>query len=284
MYRECRHIKAGGSKCDAPALKGKPYCYFHHRLHHAIHQQKSSSDVFFDLPPLEDRASIQIALSHVVRALATGSMDPQRAGRMIYALQVNLQFAHNTSHYADSDSVESLTRSKDGDDLAPEEFVCDDDEDCQTCPYYDECDRKIIADEADEDDEDDTGEEEDTEDAVDENADASSDAEDATEDKGNEDDAGAARDSGEPVAEEEQAAESNAGAGMDLEVQVGEAVSAENTASPAEESSSEDSEPGDSEEEDAAFTVEDVKNHKDYIDAREYLDFVCRIAGLDPGP
>ena len=139
MFRECRHIKATGSKCAAPALKGMPYCYFHHHLHHAIHEQKPSSDASFDLPPLEDRASVQIALSQIVRALAVGGMDPQRAGRMIYALQVNLQFAHNTSSYADSDSVESLTCSKDGDDLAPEEFNCSKDDDCDTCPYREEC-------------------------------------------------------------------------------------------------------------------------------------------------
>ena len=175
MFRECRHIKAGGSKCEAPALKGMPYCYFHHRLHHAIHQKKSSSGASFDLPPMEDRASIQIALSHVVRALATGSMDPHRAGRMIYALQVNLQFAHSTSHFAESDSVESLTHTKDGDDLAPEEYVCDEDDDCQTCPYYDECDRKIIP-----------GDEDENDDSHDDKADRDSDESD--EDPGAEDD------------------------------------------------------------------------------------------------
>jgi hypothetical protein len=274
MWRECRHIKATGSKCDAPALKGMPYCYFHRRLHQAIHRQKPSSAAFFDLPPLEDRASVQIALSHVVRALANGSMDPQRAGRMIYALQVNLQFAHNNSSYADSDSVESLTHGKDGDDLAPEEFNCSKSDDCQTCPYYDECDHEVIGaknDDGDDDEEDDEHETGDTEDEAagndggeagdgdqdsDSEADAAADgedetagAEDVTDDKGDKEDADADRDSGKPVAEE---------------------------------SSSEDSGAGRSDEEYGGFTVEAIKNHKDYIAAAKYLDSIRRQAGIDP--
>ncbi len=165
MFRECRHIKAGGRKCEAPALKGMPCCYFHDRLHRAIHQTKSAPIASFDLPPVEDRASVQIALSQVVRALA--------ARRMIYALQVTLQFAPTTSNYADSDSVQSLSRSEDGDDLAPEEFNCSESGSCQTCPYYDECDHPVIGDRDDEeeDEDEDSDDDDDVEDNDEENED-----------------------------------------------------------------------------------------------------------------
>jgi hypothetical protein len=171
MFRECRHIKAGGRKCEAPALKGMPYCYFHDRLHRAIHQKKSAPIASFDLPPVEDRASVQIALSQVVRALAAGRMDPHRAGRMIYDLQVALQFAPTTFNYAASDSVQSLTRSEDGDDLAPEEFNCSESDSCQACPYYDECDHPVIGDKEDEEEGDDEDSDDDDEDNDEENED-----------------------------------------------------------------------------------------------------------------
>jgi hypothetical protein len=33
MFVECRHIMPRGAKCKAPALRGRPYCYFHDKLH-----------------------------------------------------------------------------------------------------------------------------------------------------------------------------------------------------------------------------------------------------------
>ena len=38
MYLECRHIKSNGSKCHSPAMKDKPYCYYHLRLHRIVHK------------------------------------------------------------------------------------------------------------------------------------------------------------------------------------------------------------------------------------------------------
>ena len=31
MFKECRFIKANGLKCQSPALRGSPFCYFHSR-------------------------------------------------------------------------------------------------------------------------------------------------------------------------------------------------------------------------------------------------------------
>jgi hypothetical protein len=33
MYKERRHSKANGCKCKSPALKDRPYCYYHIRVH-----------------------------------------------------------------------------------------------------------------------------------------------------------------------------------------------------------------------------------------------------------
>ena len=33
MYIECRHILPNGRKCHSPALRGKPFCFHHAKLH-----------------------------------------------------------------------------------------------------------------------------------------------------------------------------------------------------------------------------------------------------------
>ena len=47
-----------------------------------------------DLPPLEDRHSIQLALSMLITALAQDRIDPKRAALLFYGLQVASSNAH----------------------------------------------------------------------------------------------------------------------------------------------------------------------------------------------
>jgi hypothetical protein len=153
MYKECRHIKPDGAKCEAPALKDMPYCYYHDRLHRSGSRQKSSPKGGIELQPLEDRSSIQLAISRVICALADGRLDTARAGQLLYGFQVAAQFASVIPKSAASDSVDSLTRTSDGQELGPETFKCSEDDDCQTCPYYDSCDKEVVADDSDDEDE-----------------------------------------------------------------------------------------------------------------------------------
>ncbi len=155
MYKKCRHILPDGARCQAAALKDMPYCYHHNRIHRALLRQKSSSKAKLELPALEDRGSILVALSQVIGALADGRIDATKAGRVIYALQVAAQFAHSFPRSPSSDQVESITLTSDGDELAPEEFKCFQSDDCDTCPYRDECEGE----ESGEEDKDDDGEE-----------------------------------------------------------------------------------------------------------------------------
>jgi hypothetical protein len=130
MYRECRHILANGSRCHAVALEKMPYCYYHHRLHRAIHGQKTSETwkKTLDLHPLEDRASILMALSEVICGLAAGRIDSGDAGRLIYGLQVAGQHAVHGTYSEPDDAIEFLVRSEDDQEFAPEEFHCSSDE------------------------------------------------------------------------------------------------------------------------------------------------------------
>jgi len=147
MYKECRHIKSEGTKCHSHALTDKPYCYFHARLH----RLKSKPGAPFDsveLPVLEDRSAIQLALSQVLSALGSSRLDAKRAGLFLYGLQIASQNVDHGSDVVPECTVEVLTSDSDGDEMAPEETVCEAPQDCckceekETCEFYDpnDCD------------------------------------------------------------------------------------------------------------------------------------------------
>jgi hypothetical protein len=114
-----------------------PYCYHHERLHHTGFKQKPRKKTL-ELPPLENRTSVMMALSNVLAALAAGQIDSNSAGRLIYGLQVAAQFAPS-GRTAAFNPVKSLTRTKNGDDLAPELWICTKDDDCALCSFLDGC-------------------------------------------------------------------------------------------------------------------------------------------------
>jgi hypothetical protein len=143
MYMECRHIKPNGAKCHAPALRGMPYCYFHKRLHrHIVPEPERPREGYetLELGILEDRCAVQLALSKVLDAIGSARLDPRRAGLLLYGLQVASNNAVNHRAIAYIDSVESLTYSADGEELAPESFDCDPPGECSECPRFDQCD------------------------------------------------------------------------------------------------------------------------------------------------
>lgn len=109
MYPECRHIHVLGRRCQSPALKGQPYCYFHSRsrvrhntlppersiLHplraDALGQADPTYDTYaplLDFPPIEDHESIQLSVSMILNALGRNTLNNKRAATMLYALQV----------------------------------------------------------------------------------------------------------------------------------------------------------------------------------------------------
>jgi hypothetical protein len=92
---QCYHYQApNGQRCGSPAMKGEYYCY-----HHLVKTNyKKNHRVLIDpeitrmeLPPIEDRASIFIALAAVVHRLAENTIDTRRAGQIIYGLQVAMR-------------------------------------------------------------------------------------------------------------------------------------------------------------------------------------------------
>jgi hypothetical protein len=84
---------------------------------------RSSHDTPFSLPPVEDTASIQLALIEVLEALAANQIDAKRAGLLLYGLQVASSNAKHVMLH--STSIRSVTYTSDGIALAPQEYGWD---------------------------------------------------------------------------------------------------------------------------------------------------------------
>jgi hypothetical protein len=87
---ECRHILASGEKCHLIALRGRPFCYRHARTR-TVAAQNLHLDQSLILPPIEDHASILIAINQILTALSTGRIDNKTAGRYMYGIQIASQ-------------------------------------------------------------------------------------------------------------------------------------------------------------------------------------------------
>ena len=118
MTPECRHIKTSGGKCGSPALR-QPFCYFHSRLRERTARLPRPFEGL-ELPPLEDRGAIQLAISEIVTAVANYKMDHKRAGVLLYALQIASHNAKNSEEIVSSYAVSEVTRTEHGEEMAPE--------------------------------------------------------------------------------------------------------------------------------------------------------------------
>jgi hypothetical protein len=127
QYPLCRHIRTRGVQCGSPALTEAQWCYYHAHLHQAHTRFRPTPATrgylipgqHIELAPLEDRESVQIALSVVINALATGNLETRRATALLYGLQLaSMNTARlQTEPYA-PDVVRSVHSSPEGLDLA----------------------------------------------------------------------------------------------------------------------------------------------------------------------
>jgi len=147
MTNLCRHIRPNGTRGNSPALRQQVLCYFHHRERSRFPNLRPAADreTFtrpqvehilrddlarqyysltpesrtFELPTLEDHASIQLALSLLLRAMAQNEIDPKRAGMMLYLLQIA---SANIRNIPDEPAVVTdVVLTPDGHELAPAE-------------------------------------------------------------------------------------------------------------------------------------------------------------------
>jgi hypothetical protein len=130
MYQECRHIKTSGTKCGAPALKGKAYCYFHFRAHRLRHRgttdrMEAFMNPRFKVAPLEDRGAIQAALSETVHALAQDHIDHKRAGRILWGLHLAITNLKAPGEIVATEPVRAVFHNEEGEEIGPEQIGYD---------------------------------------------------------------------------------------------------------------------------------------------------------------
>ena len=70
-YQECRFIKSNGLKCQSPAMRGSQFCYFHGRTRIYVARPRSRKPL--QLPPLQNHASVHVALTKFSRRLPPGT-------------------------------------------------------------------------------------------------------------------------------------------------------------------------------------------------------------------
>ena len=124
-YPTCRHIHTRGVQCGSPALSGRGFCFFHQNLHdrHQVFHRTAGTPGYLlpgqhvELPALEDREAVQLALSVVINALATGQLETRRATALLYGLQLAGMNARPYTPFTNPERIvrelerESATRS-----------------------------------------------------------------------------------------------------------------------------------------------------------------------------
>lgn len=145
-YELCRHIKTNGDRCKSPRLQNSAFCFFHKRLHDqhrkAVAPQHTREVMLpvldksgtlvgmepapsqtLDLGPLEDRASVQMAISTVLNALASGRLEQSRATALLYGLQLASTncIPRKMDHSHAIEPVTAVEVTAEGEVLAPEQ-------------------------------------------------------------------------------------------------------------------------------------------------------------------
>jgi hypothetical protein len=145
-YPLCRHIKTNGSRCQSPSLSGGVWCYFHNRVHqshsHFCNNQEPRliPGQHLKLNALEDSESVQVALSLVINALATGHLEARRATALLYGLQLaSRNAARLPVEPKPADVVRSFSLTPEGFELAHSDVTLelagpDNEEEKKECP------------------------------------------------------------------------------------------------------------------------------------------------------
>ena len=115
---QCYHYQApAGQRCGSPAMKGEYYCY-HHLLKTNYKKDRriliDPEVTRMEIPTIEDRASIFVALAAVLHRLAENTIDTRRAGQMIYGLQVAMRALDPPPAYRSRSSAAANTAANPG--------------------------------------------------------------------------------------------------------------------------------------------------------------------------
>ena len=85
-FVECRHIMPTGRKCRAAALRGKPFCFHHAKLH--FRKPVGREPRMLKTLALDDQRSLRTAVAEALSSLRSPLTDPRRAAVILYGLNL----------------------------------------------------------------------------------------------------------------------------------------------------------------------------------------------------
>lgn len=85
-FIECRHILTNGRKCRAAALRGKPFCFHHAKLHFRVSRTRKPREI--NPSDLADLRGLRRAAAKALQALSSPLVDTRRAGLLLYGLHL----------------------------------------------------------------------------------------------------------------------------------------------------------------------------------------------------
>ena len=106
MFIECRHILTNGCKCHSPALRGKPFCFHHAKLHFRNSATRKPRELL--PPPIEDLHGIQTAVNKALTALSSPLIDMRRAGLILYGLHLAANLSKRVSDQRATDTASKV--------------------------------------------------------------------------------------------------------------------------------------------------------------------------------
>ena len=116
---QCRHIFTDGRRCRSASLRAEQFCYYHHTTRRPVAApttKRRARAAAFTLPANlgdNDRTAIQHAIAQVLHRIADNSLDPRRAGLLLYGLQIaaiNLPKPVPTPAQPEHPPVEEITQ------------------------------------------------------------------------------------------------------------------------------------------------------------------------------
>jgi hypothetical protein len=122
---QCRHIRANGLRCGMVSLRGESLCYYHHTNRRpSPRSTRDQLGAIIPVPLIEDRSSIQLAISDIVARIAANTIDTRRAGLILYGLQIA---SHNLPREPRFRPKSGRSDQEDVDLLAVEDLTLDPD-------------------------------------------------------------------------------------------------------------------------------------------------------------
>ncbi len=122
--RRCRYLTVSGRPCQQNPLIGEDFCHQHGKHRHPI----CPSGLKVVVPLIENSETVQLVSTQVTQGLFAGTIDPWRAGKILYALQVAAMTFPRPARLqpVKAEPVEPVTEvfeSPEGELLGPAEFA-----------------------------------------------------------------------------------------------------------------------------------------------------------------